>query len=258
MKIVINPDFEVANELFDALAAARVPEGAQLIYGKRNRLYTYDCAGNVLNIKAFKIPAFVNSLVYTHLRRSKARRSYEHSLQLTKLGIGTADPAGYVEIKHRGRLSQSYYVCRQLEGYDTMRRWERKPDAEPLLRALAAFMVRMHAARVMHGDFTPGNVLYKRLDDGTYDFRLIDVNRMKIGTKIGRRQIVRNLRAMNPDSVVETRRLARYYAEAAGIADEDRLADQAEAALHAYRRRKQRLKRLKQLFKTQKTEQNKP
>ena len=38
----------------------------------------------------------------------------------------------------------------------------------------------MHEKGILHKDFTPGNILYKK-DDAGYHFMLVDINRMSFG-----------------------------------------------------------------------------
>lgn len=245
--ITIHPDYEHLRELFERLAAEGVPNDATLIYQARNRVYTYPAPdGTMLNIKAFKHPSAPNRWVYTTLRHSKARRSYENSLRLSELGITTATPVGYIEQKDGMSLGASYYVSLQEPG-QTVRDWETLPDSDGLIMALARMIGRMHTAGVWHKDLSPGNILFRRHDDGSYDLWLIDVNRMRFGVR-DRRRLMTNFKAIHLDDE-QMLRLARAYAEVTGQ-DIDEVCRQALRAAADYRRARARKYRLKHLLKS--------
>lgn len=233
-----------------SLAENGVPAEARLIYQARNRVYAYTLPdGREVNIKAFKVPRALNPYIYTLLRKSKARRSYENSERLRGMGFHSPAPLAYVEVRSGVRLRESYFVSEQLKA-DDMRHWETKPDCAPLLEALAAEMVRLCDAGVWHKDLSPGNILYTRNSSGGYLFSYIDLNRMKFG--VGREKIYRRMfRAVNIESMDETMRLGRLFGLAAGIDPMD-AATEAGRQLQAYRDKKRRLRALKNIFRRNK------
>lgn len=220
-----------------------VPDDAEIVYKSRNVVYRYSINGTPLIIKAFRAPNFFNSLVYTHLRKSKALRSYQNAKHLQELGIPTPTPIAYGEVRVDGRLRRSYYISENIEGTD-LRNWEKKPDCDQLLEAFAADIVRLHRAGILHKDFSPGNILYKRRPDGTYKFHYIDLNRMVFGVH-SRKRLMTMFRSINLDPE-QTRRLATLYAKAAGENPETVCAEAAEAQAKyfALQARKRRWKKL--------------
>ncbi len=56
---------------------------------------------------------------------------------------------------------------------------------------MAHFAANIHNRKVLHKDFTPGNVLWKQDDEG-FHFMIVDINRMKFGT-VGMKEGLRNL-----------------------------------------------------------------
>lgn len=246
VNIVTSPKHPEIAPLALSIVNDGIPAGARLLYHARNSVYAYRLPdGTSVNIKSFRPPSLPNAYIYRHLRSSKAERSFTNSIRMAELGFHTPEPLAYIEVSRRGRLYESYYICRQLDDADDLRRWEDKPDAEPLLRALAEEMKRLHSAGVLHKDFSPGNVLYRRRD-GEYRFYLIDVNRMRFDVH-DRRSQLGMFAVVNIDSEAETRRLARYYAEAAGI-DPEMCAEHAAHLLRSYKKRKQRTNSLKKLL----------
>jgi Ser/Thr protein kinase RdoA (MazF antagonist) len=58
-----------------------------------------------------------------------------------------------------------------------------RPELDDLIRPFARFTARMHQADVLHMDYSPGNILWNKTEDG-YIFEVIDINRMRIGRKV--------------------------------------------------------------------------
>ncbi len=245
VKIEINQDYQSLLPFINELASNGVPSDATLIYSARNRVYTIERGGYLLNIKAFRCPSFPNCYVYGRFRQTKARRSYQNSLRLAEMGFRAPTPVAYIEETAAGRMGKCYYVSLQLKA-DDLRDWVKKPDREPLLRALAAEMVRLHRAGVFHKDFSPGNVLYTS-NGGEYQFYLIDLNRMQFDVR-SHSTLMRNFRSIYIENEAETVHLARLYAEAAGL-DVAATEGEARAQFAAYHRQKKFNRRIKSLFK---------
>lgn len=247
MSVTIKTDNsnELINQLAETLAKNGVPEQAKRIYKGRNSVYSLKLAdGSEVNIKAFKIPRGLNPYIYTLFRKSKARRSYENSLRLLEMNIRVPLPLGYVEVRKGINLTRSYYISRQIEA-DNMRDWEKKPNVESLLRALAKEIVRFHECGVLHKDFSPGNILYTGNQTDGYMFYYIDLNRMTFDVH-NHRRLMTMFKAINLNPE-ETARIGRYYGEAAGIGA-DVAEKEAREALQTYFDKKSRKRRLKKLL----------
>ena len=228
--------------LAERILSDGIPSEARIIYKGRNRVYALKLSdGSEVNIKAFKIPRGLNPYIYTLFRKSKARRSYENSQQLIKLGINAPEPLAYIEIRNGIRLGRSYYICRQIESQN-VRDWDKKPDCEALLQALAEEIVKLHEAGVLHKDFSPGNVLYTGNQNDGYTFYYIDLNRMSFDVR-SHKKLMRMFRAISLDPE-QTAHLARLYGKAAGK-DPDKTEIEARKALQSYLDKKSRLRKLK-------------
>lgn len=238
-----NPDAET---LAREIVANGIPADADPVYrNRRNRIYKIDFKNRSYNIKAFKIPGLINSIVYTTFRRSKARRSYENARRLSELGLDTPKPYAYIEVRNGLRLHESYYICEHIIA-DDMREWEHKPDSGHLVMALAKEMARLHKAGVLHKDFSPGNILYTGNSEKGYRFYYVDLNRMRFGVK-SKKAFMGNFRSINLDEK-ETARLGRHYGEASGL-DPEKTAGEAVRQLRRYLCRKKLHRTIKQSFK---------
>ncbi|WP_294896438.1 MULTISPECIES: lipopolysaccharide kinase InaA family protein [unclassified Sulfuricurvum] len=153
------------------------------IHKARNELKIIDLAGVKTVIKSFKVPHLLNRIVYTFFRRSKAYKSYHNALHLQKLGISTPQPIALIEFFESGLLADSYFISEFFDYDFTIRTPLLEPleDREAIFTAFAAYTYKLHQAGVWHLDYSPGNILIKRLDVG-YQFSIVDINRMVFKT----------------------------------------------------------------------------
>lgn len=156
-------------------------EGESLGNGDRNEIKLFKCEdGLILNIKSFKVPNLINQVAYKHLRKSKARRSFEYAQKLQELGIGTPDPIAYFEFPTATLFKKSFYVSEHLKADYTFRDLTHNfdlPNHEEILRAFTRFTFQLHENQVLFLDHSPGNTLIK-INNGNYRFYLVDLNRM--------------------------------------------------------------------------------
>ncbi|WP_432411368.1 lipopolysaccharide kinase InaA family protein [Rasiella sp. SM2506] len=159
-------------------------KGDYVTKGERNVIKKFDIEGVFYSIKKFKTPNAAQSLVYQYLRKSKAKRSFLYAEILTARGIHTPLPVGYVE-HFSGGLKESYYICEHIE-YDfdfrVLNHNPQWPNRAEILRQMAAFTFDLHEKEINFLDHSPGNTLILDRGDGTYDFYLIDLNRMRFET----------------------------------------------------------------------------
>lgn len=236
--ICVAPWGEAARPLAESLAAEGLPSDATMIYdGRRNKVVKLRREGRLLNVKAFRVPNIFNRIAYGWLRKSKARRSYEHAIRLRNLGFNTPEPLAYVE--EPGVLfGRSYYVCQQLEGFGDMRHIETvDTDVQARLADdLGALMARLHDAGVWMKDFSQGNLLHRPVAKGHHEFFLIDINRMAFDVT-DRRKLMLNFRTITDDGRF-LRMLARAYARHAGLPVEPTLSEALAVRAHWLKKRK--------------------
>ncbi len=129
-------------------------------------------------VKSFKIPNIIRKVIYTYFRDSKAKKSYMYSLKIKNF---TPKPISYIEFYKFGLLKQSYFISERFHYDFTIR----EPllnfnfdDREGILRAFARFTKDLHSNNILHKDYSPGNILIKKID-GKYIFKIVDINRME-------------------------------------------------------------------------------
>ena len=156
-------------------------KGEYLTKGARNVIKKATIEGITLTIKKFKTPNSFQGLVYQYIRKSKAKRSFEYAKKLTNLGIKTPFPIAYAE-RFSGGLKESYYVSEFVD-YDldfrVLNHTPMYPNRDEILKQFAAFTFQLHENNINFLDHSPGNTLIKILEKNTYNFYLIDLNRMK-------------------------------------------------------------------------------
>ena len=158
-------------------------KSSQSIHKARNELRIAPINGLQTVIKAFKIPHIINRIVYAYFRDSKAKKSYQNGIKLIKRGVSTPEPIGYIEHYTLGLFEKSYFLS-TYEPYDfTIREalHHKLDDYKEVLEAFSIFTYDLHQKGVWHVDYSPGNILIRKREEG-YDFFIVDINRMVFRT----------------------------------------------------------------------------
>lgn len=181
MKIIFNTNYiKDKSDILD-LVNDFDRSGIELGNQKRNTIKLFNIGKRKINIKSFKSPNFINSLIYDTFRKSKAQRSYEYANKLINLGVLTPLPIAYIQNSSFIRLKQSYYITEHLDYDFTFREISRDlsfDDSVNALKAFTRFTYNLHEKGINFLDHSPGNTLIKKYRSG-YDFYLVDLNRME-------------------------------------------------------------------------------
>jgi hypothetical protein len=182
--LVLHPNYEHLRSRLTEILDDFHNTGEYVTKGERNVIKKVEEGTVVFNIKKFKTPSFFQGLVYQYLRKSKAKRSFEYASQLIDFGINTPFPVGYSET-FSGGLKDSYYISLHMD-YDLDFRVlihnPKYPNRNLILKQFTAFCYKLHENGVNFLDHSPGNTLIIKRSDTSYDFYLIDLNRMKFET----------------------------------------------------------------------------
>ena len=186
-------------------------ENQNIIKNNRNIIKKLRFGEIVTVTKSFKTPNFIQGMIYKFFRKTKAKRSFEHSLLLNQKGVKTPEPLCYIEVFDRFRLRQSYFISRQIN-YDftldlvTQKEVENHKD---ILKSFIDFTYDLHKKNIMHLDYVVGNICVKKIDKG-YEFFLVDLNRLYQGT-VNSKTGVKNLKRISRDPEI-IKILAEEYA----------------------------------------------
>ena len=238
--MLINKKYEHLREWLE-----RLPEDfeqlGEVIYDKRNQLRVIQAPdGTLVNAKRYCVPHTVNRVVYSlGIRQPKGRRAFLYPARLLERGIDTPEPIAYIERRHCGLLGLSYFVSVQSTLGHTLYEMgdAREGTYEELADALGRYTATMHDSEVLHLDYSPGNILWDKDEQG-YRFAVVDINRMRFG-KVDMKDGCAALRRLwGPKRFIEL--IARSYANARGFDEEEavRLTMQARTAFWTrYQRR---------------------
>lgn len=216
MKIVLNPEYIHLSRFVEELPAV-FPTQGEIIYSGRNTIKVYNIGGVSVSVKSFKRPIPINRFVYTFIRKSKAERSYEYGTKLISKGYNTPTPIAYIEIKKTGLLKDSFYISTYEQFDGMMREFQTGviEGRENLLTQFALFTANLHNDKILHLDYSPGNILYKTAGD-SYTFYLVDLNRMLFDKEIDLDKGCENLsRLWGSDDMIAF--IVRVYAKARGL-----------------------------------------
>ncbi len=153
------------------------------IHQARNILKVIPINDEEIVVKAFRIPNIVNQFAYAYIRNSKANKSFHNAIKLEELGLSTPSPIGFIEFYESGLLKESFFLSKHYPYELTMAnvRDDDLVDKKMILKAFGEFTYELHKKGVWHIDYSGGNILINRLEDG-YEFSLVDINRMEFKT----------------------------------------------------------------------------
>ena len=190
--------------------------------GKRNIIKLFDLDSKQINIKSFKKPHLLNSVIYKYFRKSKAKRSFEFANILLENNIGTPQPIAYFENSNFFGLKDSYYISEHLECDLTFRELVEIPDFpenEIILRQFTRFSYNLHQKGIEFLDHSPGNTLVKKCNNGNYEFFLVDLNRMLFHKSMSFETRMKNLCRLTPKKEMVVI-MSNEYADISGESEE--------------------------------------
>ena len=176
-KYILNPKYHTFKEHLLHIQTLFQSTG-ETIHKARNELKTIAIENNDYIVKSFKVPHLLNRFIYTFLRDSKAKKSYDNAIKIEEF---TPKPIAYIEYYKSSLLEKSYFIAEKFNYDFTIR----EPlldvnftDRNKIFEEFAAFTYSLHQNNIFHLDYSPGNILIKKEKNG-YDFKIVDINRMQ-------------------------------------------------------------------------------
>jgi len=169
-KLISKDYIPFANEIEKYFSESNV-----VLQDDRNTIKEVEFNNLVFVVKSYKVPSFINSFVYTYIKKSKAWRAYEYGLKIPQF-----TPKVIARIENfNPRLAQSYLVCEKFDADFNMQTplFKNHQDKVVIFQEFAKFIFELHESNVIHHDLSPGNILIKK-DSQRYIFKIIDINRM--------------------------------------------------------------------------------
>lgn len=239
-KLVVNDSFKHFKSFLENIKE-HFAISKNSIHKARNEIKVINQNDVDLVVKSFKIPSFLNRVIYTFFRSSKAKKSYEYAI---KIAAFTPKPIGYIEFYENTLLANSYFVSEKFDYSFTIR----EPlldvnfsNKEKIFKAFAKFSHSLHENEIYHLDFSPGNILIKE-QNGEYIFKIVDINRMKF------RPLCNKLRMKNFSKLwakdEDLKVIIKEYAKISGV-NEDILLQKALKFSHKHKAKINFKKRLR-------------
>ena len=205
--IVINPAFAANAALVSFINNIddEMQRGTTIFSG-RNVVKRFEIDGfdRPIIVKRFRKPTFVNTLVYGHLRKTKARRAYLNAFEIIKRGFSTPTPFAFIEQTHCGLMGFCYYISGECNDAPIGSKIHPSAFDSTFAQAFARYVVSLHSAGILHYDLNSTNVLYNN-ENEEFNFSLIDINRMKfcpLGLHPQRGEVLENLTLFTGDLYV--------------------------------------------------------
>ena len=239
-KFTINEEFKHFKDFLENIKE-HFATSKNSIHKARNEIKVINYQNSDLVVKSFKVPNFLNRIIYTFFRSSKAKKSYEYAIKIASF---TPKPIGYIEFYENTLLANSYFVSEKFDYSFTIREPlldTNFPSKEKIFKAFAKFSHSLHEAEIYHLDFSPGNILIKE-QNGEYIFKIVDINRMKF------RPLCNELRMKNFSKLwakdEDLKVIIKEYAKISGM-NEDIAIKKALSYSHSLKARKNFKKRLR-------------
>lgn len=154
------------------------------IFAARNIIKSFSISDTNIIVKRYKLPSWIQRVIYSFFRKSKAKRAFYNATELRGRGINTPQEIAFIEQWSKGLFQYGYYIS----GSDNAPPIREKlivPENFDLIMAqdFAAFVAELHEKGILHHDLNSTNVLYHKCKDEHYKFSVIDINRMKFYPK---------------------------------------------------------------------------
>lgn len=180
----INPKYEYMRQWIENIPDIFEKEGTA-IYEDRNKIKVFVAPdGRKVNVKRYHVPGGLNKFIYSwNIIKPKGQRAFEYPSIMLEKDIYTPEPIALIEERsHLDILGYSYFISVQCDYEHTLYEMgDATPDEyEGIAIALGQFAAFMHEKHILHKDFTPGNILWKKDGEG-YHFAIVDINRMYFG-----------------------------------------------------------------------------
>ena len=97
MRITIHPKYKDQEEAILQLVKTFYGEGNLVMKGTRNTIKTNFLGSKKISIKFFQKPGIIKSFIYSFLRSTKAKRSFDNANYLLGHSILTPFPVAFIE-----------------------------------------------------------------------------------------------------------------------------------------------------------------
>lgn len=178
MKTVIADRYKKYSDFINSIPSLFGTNCGEVLKDKRNSVRRLKHDGLTFIAKRYKRVNWIQSIIYTHFRKTKAERAFLFADEFSKRGVNSPRAVAYMEDYERRRFTVGYFVYEESKGKEVFPELVEKEHFDRRLAdAVVDYIVFMHSRGVLHGDLNSANFLYTVDADGKYHFDMIDTNR---------------------------------------------------------------------------------
>lgn len=185
IKYKINPKYENTFKEFVLNIKEHFKTNTHTIHKARNELKIIKFNNIELVVKAFKVPNIINQFAYSYIRNSKAKKSFTNAMTLIQKEVNSPDPIAYIEFYDKTLLKESFFISLNYKHDFLIREPLYETDflnREEIIKQFSSFTYSLHKKNIFHKDYSAGNTLVRKIDNNTYEFSIVDINRMEFRT----------------------------------------------------------------------------
>jgi len=181
----------------DTLESILKEPGERIANGPRGEIAFLEAGGKRWSRKTVRY-----SFLRGYLARFAPGRLYQAwrgGNALLVYGVGVAKPYAYLRRIEWGALREEILVTEELVGFESLTVFLQSLEpsrlsaiSKSLAESLADFMTVFHQTRFWQHDLAPKNIMVRSGEDGSWEFRLIDLDRIR-RRGLNRRRRFRNL-----------------------------------------------------------------
>ncbi|MFW5439642.1 MAG: lipopolysaccharide kinase InaA family protein [Methylophilaceae bacterium] len=167
------------------------PQKNQSLRHARNVIWAIEDprdASSQLTIKQ-PVKMYPHKAFLDRFKPSKAKRSWNGAMELSRRGVGTAQPIAYFEKAGDKTLKQNFYICEHVKAdcsigelFSTFAHGEEFCHGltpKEVYSQFAQFSHNMHSRGIYFRDYSGGNILVTIHADNQLEFSLIDTARLR-------------------------------------------------------------------------------
>ena len=160
MKVVIAEKYKKYSDFILNIPSRFDDEDCEILKQKRNSVRLFLNEGKAFVVKRYKRVNWIQSIIYTFFRATKAERAYDFAREMRHRGIETPHEIAYIETKEHGLFTVGYFICEESKGREVYEDViERAEFDHKLVDAVIDYIVFMHSKGVLHGDMNSANFL---------------------------------------------------------------------------------------------------
>lgn len=190
--LVLAKDAAEASLLMQALNPNHLqsPQKDQSLRYARNAIWAVEDPRNKTQQLTIKQPIkmYPHKAFLDRFKPSKAKRSWNGTMELLRRGIASAQPIAYFEKLGDNTLKQNFYICEYVKADSTIREIfsafatgkasHLMLTPEEVYSQFAQFCHKMHSKGIHFRDLSGGNILVNILPNNNLKFSLIDTARL--------------------------------------------------------------------------------